>query len=79
MNRSGVGLLFAQEFEKTVSLVVSNPRGFPKVQDNVRACVVRRFKQRIYYLLLEDSIVILGVYHFKFSDETVRRKLKQAE
>ena len=68
--RSGLGATFVREVERVIALTLEFPAmGSPVVDTpselGVRRRLVRRFDVEIDYLVVEDTLVILAVFHCK--------------
>jgi plasmid stabilization system protein ParE len=61
--RAGLGEQFALEVDLTVSAVLERPQSFPVVHDATRRAIVRRFPYGVFFRILSDEIVILGIVH----------------
>ncbi len=60
---TGMGLDFAQEIERSLSLVAAYPALWPKADGAIRRCLVRRFPYGLLYAEREDHVLILAVMH----------------
>ena len=62
--REGLGREFRATIEEYFHRIADNPERFPKVRGEVRrAVVLRRFPFVIHFLIEEERIVILSVFH----------------
>jgi plasmid stabilization system protein ParE len=61
--RAGLGEQFALEVDLTVSAVLERPLSFPVVHGATRRAIVRRFPYGVFFRILSDEIVILGIVH----------------
>ena len=61
--QTGLGERFAREVDLTVSAVVDRPLSFPLVDDATRRAIVWRFPYGVFFRVLPDEIVILGIVH----------------
>ena len=63
--RAHLGLEFAIEVDKTLEHVALNPNQFPLIRGEIRRALLRRFPYGLYYLIEENRVVIVAVFHFK--------------
>ena len=49
--------------EESFSRIENNPRQYKTIHKNVHRALVRKFPYGIYYVLINEQIVILGVLH----------------
>jgi len=62
--REGLGLEFRAAIEKCFQRIADNPDLFPKIRGEVRrAVVLGRFSFVIHFLIEEERILILSVFH----------------
>jgi plasmid stabilization system protein ParE len=61
--RAGLGGEFAREVDLAVSAVLERPLSFPTVHKAIRRAIVRRFPYGVFFRILSDEIVILGIVH----------------
>jgi len=59
----GLGSDFLLCFEEGLAKIERLPQGYPAVRKDIRRLLIRRFPYGIFYLLVEDSIIVLGVFH----------------
>ena len=65
----GLGAGFLECLEKGVESIRDNPEMFPIVYRNVRRLLVRRFPYGIFYIVSENLITILAVFHARRDPE----------
>ena len=63
--RSGLGKDFVLEVDACFSAILRNPYSYPVKHKEVRRALLHRFPYSIYYLVEEDSIVVIAVFHAK--------------
>ena len=56
-----LGRAFHASIEDGIEKIVTGPRVWPVMEDNVRRFLVRRFPYGIYYTLVDDDSVVLVV------------------
>ena len=61
--QAGLGEQFALEVDLTVSAVLERPLSFPVVHVATCRAIVRRFPYGVFFHILLDEIVILGIVH----------------
>ena len=63
--RNGLGNDFLLCVEEALSIIRRNPEMYPRVHKNVYRSLIRRFPYGVFYIIEEDRIVILAVFHAK--------------
>ena len=61
--RAGLAEDFERRVEHALRRVRRNPRAFPCVHGEARRVLLRRFPYGIYFLLEDERIVVLAVFH----------------
>jgi len=61
----GLGSEFLMAVDATVHAIIRKPLQFVKVHKNVRRALLRRFPYAVCFLVEENRIVILAVFHAK--------------
>ena len=61
--RENLGSEFILCIEESISRIKNNPRQYKTIHKNVHRALVRKFPYGIYYVLINEQIVILGVLH----------------
>ena len=61
--RTGLGEAFRSAVDEVVARVSGQPRLFPRVHGEMRRALVHRFPYGLYFEIVEDQIVVLGVVH----------------
>jgi toxin ParE1/3/4 len=61
--RRGLGLEFLDRLEETLNRVRENPDQYPVVHRHVRRALVRRFPFGVFYIIEDQQIVVLSVFH----------------
>ena len=70
----GLGHRFRLEVQSYLDRIAASPERFPKVRDEVRRAVLRVFPFKIHYIIEEDSIVVLAVFHGSRNPDALRRR-----
>jgi toxin ParE1/3/4 len=69
-----------EEFERVVysctAEIVRNPFIYPKVEGELRRCLVKKFPYSIYFLIEEDAILICGFFHCARDPERLMQQMQ---
>ena len=60
---SGLGSDYLSEVEKAITSIVKSPLTWPKIEGELRRCLVRRFPFGILYYTESEEVVIVAVSH----------------
>ena len=63
--RAQLGLELAVEINRTLQNISQSPKQFPLTRGEVRRALVRRFPYGVHYLIENDRVVVLAVFHVK--------------
>jgi toxin ParE1/3/4 len=63
--RAGVGANFELCVEAALDNILLYPESSPKRFRNTRVAIMHHFPYGIYYTILGDIIIVVGVFHFK--------------
>ena len=66
----GLGYDFAVEVHSTLENILSFPKAWPILEDDIRRCQTRRFPYGIIYAVNEDVIFVLAVMHLHRTPNT---------
>jgi len=72
----GLGYDFAVEAHSTLENILSFPKAWPILEDDIRRCQTRRFPYGIIYAVNEDVIFVLAVMHLHRGPEYWKNRLK---
>lgn len=61
----GLGKLFYNQFLASLGDIQNQPLTYSYVKDPVRRCKIKSFPYKIFYLISDDTIFILGFAHSK--------------
>jgi plasmid stabilization system protein ParE len=61
--RAGLGQVFTDTVDQAVASIIASPLAHPRVDEEARRLVVRRFPFAIYFRVLTDELVVLAVMH----------------
>jgi toxin ParE1/3/4 len=75
----GLGEDFLRLFYACANEIPRNPLLYPRVYGEFRRRLLRRFPYAIYFMLIEDLVVVIGLFHCARAPRTVRKKLKGRE
>ncbi|MBF2015868.1 MAG: type II toxin-antitoxin system RelE/ParE family toxin [Rivularia sp. T60_A2020_040] len=62
---SGLGSEFVRAVDSCLALIGRNPFAYPKVYQEVRRVLIRRFPYGVMYVVEEDVITIIACFHVK--------------
>ncbi|MEW6616276.1 MAG: type II toxin-antitoxin system RelE/ParE family toxin [Thermodesulfobacteriota bacterium] len=71
----GLGYDFAVEVHATLENILSFPKAWPILEDDIRRCQTRRFPFGIIYAINEDVIFVLAVMHLHRDPEYWKSRL----
>ena len=63
--REQLGLELAIEIDRTLQNVSRNPKQFPLTRGEVRQALLRRFPYGVHYVVEDNLVVVLAVFHVK--------------
>jgi plasmid stabilization system protein ParE len=61
----GLGAEFLDEVERTVAAIASHPNAAPKVKQEIRRRLLKRFPFGVLYIITADEILVLAVMHLR--------------
>ncbi len=76
---SGLGEDFLRMFYASVSEILWNPLHYPKVYNEFRRRLLRRFPYAIYFMIEDEQIIVFGLFHCARNPRTIRTKLRDRE
>jgi toxin ParE1/3/4 len=76
LQQPGLGLKFISFVDKKIKFVSSYPLRCPQKFKNVRVAVVERFPFVIHYLLNDDKVIIISVYHTSRNVKKIKKRLE---
>ncbi len=75
-NRSeGLGAEFLRAADACLSGVQRNPEVYQIVHTEIRRALLRRFPYALFYLVREDTIIVLACFHIKRSPADWQRRV----
>lgn len=72
----GLGEEFLRMFYACSSELLRNPMLYPKVYNEFKRRLLRRFPYAIYYVVEDDRIVVFGLFHCARDPRTIKTKLR---
>lgn len=61
----GLGARFIDELKATLQRIRALPLAWPETEPPVRRVMINRFPYLVHYVVREETIFVLGVYHAK--------------
>ncbi len=74
--RTGLGRRFSREAYATIHRITLRPAAWPRISDNTRRCLARRFPYGVIYEIREHDILIIAVTHLNREPFYWRDRLK---
>jgi len=68
--RAGLGEDFLLCVEAAFETIRENPTAFSCIQQNIRRVLTRRFPYAIFYIVEDQSLTVLGVFHCRRNPRT---------
>ena len=59
----GLGAVFCAAVDVEMVAIAERPLAYPRVHGEMRRTILRRFPYAVFYHVLQDEIVVLGVVH----------------
>jgi toxin ParE1/3/4 len=75
----GLGDEFLRIFFAGAGEIKQNPLLSPKVHNEFRRRLLRRFPYAIYFVIKDDQIIVFGLFHCARDPRTIRTKLGTRE
>ena len=76
---SGIGGEFLRMFYASTGEILRNPLLCPKVYNEFRRRLLRRFPYAIYFMIEDNQIVVFGLFHCARDPRTIGTKLRDRE
>ncbi len=73
--RKEVALSFTRAVRAATHAIARNPYRFSSLEDDVRHLVLAKFPYSILYVVADDAVVILAVFHHRRDPEEWRRRI----
>ena len=75
-NLKGLGSNFLLSVEAAIQSLSRNPETYPKVYKNIRRALIRKFPFGVHYIIEENQIIILAVFHFSRNPNNWKSRIK---
>jgi len=75
----GLGEDFLRMFYAGASEIQWNPFLYPKVYNEFRRRLLRRFPYAIYFMIEDEYIIVFGLFHCARNPSTIKMKLHDRE
>ena len=76
---TGLGKRFYNNFLQSLDDIKANPFTYTHVTKSVRRHPIKKFPYKVYYLVTNELIFVIGVSYAKRSNAFVKRRLKLLE
>jgi plasmid stabilization system protein ParE len=63
LQQEKLGRSFKKDVQNAIDNIVSFPELYPKIESDLRRCILHRFPYSIFYTVDDDTIVILSIAH----------------
>ena len=70
----GLGLELLRVADACLSIAQRNPEVYPIMHGEVRRALLRKFPYALFYLIREDTIVVIACFHVKRSPADWQRR-----
>jgi len=72
----GLGIRFYNSLLASFNEIQHNPFSYGYIKNPVRRHIITKFPYKIYYLVSEQTIYVIGISHAKRSNAFVKRRLR---
>ena len=72
--REGLGHDFSVAIERQLELIAHSPNQFARVRGNIRKAVLRRFPYSVFFIMENDRLVVLAIFHAKRAPEHLEKR-----
>jgi hypothetical protein len=72
--REGLGVVFATEVDRVVSMIEQHPSRFPFHADGLRRASLRRFPFSVFFEEADDITYVWAVFHHRRDPSTIERR-----
>lgn len=73
--RTGLGLDFKLCVDEVVSKLLKRPTIYKKVHKHIRRALIRKFPFGIFYIIEENSIIVIAVIHARRNPTEWKRRI----
>lgn len=71
---AGLGLEFFRCVEAAFDTIIRNPELYRKVYKDIRRALTSRFPYGVFYLIDENKVIIIAVFHAKRNPELLKER-----
>ena len=71
-----LGERFYKNFLQSIEEILLYPQNYSYIHKPVRRHIIRNFPYKVYYIVLNKTIIVIGVAHAKRSSSYIKSKLK---
>ncbi|HOJ08634.1 MAG: type II toxin-antitoxin system RelE/ParE family toxin [Ignavibacteriota bacterium] len=71
----GLGREFAFEIYSSIERILSYPKAWPILENNIRRSLVRRFPYAVLYSLVDDELIIAAIMHLHREPEFWKKRI----
>lgn len=75
--KTGLGVYFIQHVENGISRIQKNPLLYPVEYRQTRKHLIKRFPFKIFYMIDNDTIIILAVLHSKRDISLAKKRINE--
>ena len=73
---TGLGNRFYNSFLLALNEIQLNPFAFSYIKKPVRRHIIKKYPYKIFYIITQQTIFIIGISHAKRSNAFVKKRLK---
>jgi plasmid stabilization system protein ParE len=73
--RTGLGDEFLDELDSILRRVITDPLQFPKIKNQIRRALLRRFPYSVYFGLTRETVELVAVLHQRRDPRTWERRV----
>jgi len=77
--QTGLGKRFYDQLLSSFRKLQSNPFRYSYVKEPVRRILVNKFPYKMFYIVEQKTIIVIGISHTKRSNSFVKRRLRLLE
>ena len=71
----GLGLEFIRTVDSLFNSIIRNPQAYPVVYKTARRALTRKFPYEVFFMVDEDRLVIVAVFHAKRSPQRWQERI----
>ncbi len=73
----GLGAEFIRAIEASLDQIKRHPEMYPVVHDNVRQAITRRFPFSVFYIILQETVHVVAVFHASRKPQNWKDRLSE--